>query len=671
MATKNVLSLIDSSVYGSRAELFVSQIAAGEDTHAIAVERGIRFFNGQNDDSGVLWTGATGLEVVIPTLGDIIANPVTLKGIVAASAAENWPDGQNGDMVYIGEACTFASEACEAGDMAVWYEGAWHVIQGENQVAILGTAENNVVTANLSDGATSVLSVEGKTLSLAVDYEAIDSKIVLTKNTAMSDILLRNGSVSVAAMSLALSKENDSVLNISKAESITYGSALADGTVNFGDTKVLVSDDINWDAGSLGSIVKNSAAVSASVSHNLAIGKANESDGASGVYVTDITAIQGISFVDGTSVDKSLAFVSGLTADTSNAKSFVSGIHAWTVADSDNPADFTIPGAVTAPSAANTFVTGLSSEGSDVVTGVTVGTVSVVSGDDFLASLSSEGSDVVTSVSFGSATLDTNASWFFSGLDSNGSDVITSVSFGTVSLYSDNTFASSAIVAASVSDHVLTFNTGSFMTPVNVSFSGYSVSSKGFETAGVSLTGFSSSTGGFVKGAISQADSVITKGGFTTSAVSLAAGAEISYYVDKATEHAYVADMSYVKLSYTEASFSKNTPVIENPTITATIAANTFAVDYSGAALPSLSFDAPTGTLSASVATALSTSTYSWAGIDVTKQNAVEIPGAYSLTSDSTATGAITVAAASDYGVTGEISLAENLFVTDVEISHS
>ena len=63
----------------SPAANYIQQINAGNATHDIAVKNGIKFFNGGTE---IDWNGTQELEVVIPTLADIVANPVVLKGVI-------------------------------------------------------------------------------------------------------------------------------------------------------------------------------------------------------------------------------------------------------------------------------------------------------------------------------------------------------------------------------------------------------------------------------------------------------------------------------------------------------------------------------------------------------------------------------------------------------------
>ena len=101
------------------------------------------------------------------------------------------------------------------------------------------------------------------------------------------------------------------------------------------------------------------------------------------------------------------------------------------------------------------------------------------------------------------------------------------------------------------------------------------------------------------------------------------------------------------------------------------IPASTVAVDLNAGTLPTFTVGAATGTLTGSVGTTLTSTTYAWNGIDATKMAAVSIPGAYTLVSDSAVAG-LDVAAPSTYNVAnGQITIAADSFVTDVLIDGS
>lgn len=643
---------------GTSASNYIQQINAGNVTHDIAVKNGIKFFNGSTEIS---WDGKQEVEVVIPTLADIVANPVVLKGVIN-KAGDIPTDPQPGYLVYIGTTGKYFTPevACEAGDMAVYYDGKWNVIQGENQVSLEASA------LALGKTAQSAITVEGQTLTLAVDYDDVRKNTKVRKN-APTTISVAGAGVSVAPMNIALKKADDSTDDISTAVSIDLPTKLANGAVTI--DSVLEASNFTFTSGSFPTISKNGAAVSASVSHNMSIGKANAEDGANGDYLTSVVAIKGVSVVDAASGDSgAFGFVSGLAAAT--GKSFISGIHTWTTTDADKPADITVPGAVSAAAAKNTFVSGFSTavgDSGDVVSSITVGAVTIAAGEGILTGVSTTGSDFVSSVTFGTAISDNKNQWFYNGLGEEGDagDVVTSVAFGTTKLVSDSTYAASAMVSATVSDHVLSFSTGSFMTPVNISVSGQEVKKKSFTKSGVSLSGFSYASKGFTTGSLSQAATSVSFKNVLTGSVTLTQGADTKYYFDKEESNAYTPLMSYKKLTTTDATFTKNSPALQNTTITATIPSNTFAVSLEGGSLPTFAVGAPTRTITGTVGTELTTDHKEWLGVNPDKKN-IPVVGAYTLTSDSSVAG-IAVAAAGDYDVKeGTVTIAADSFVTDV-----
>ena len=654
---------------GTSASEWIQEIQAGETTHAIAVKHGIKFFNGSQDTTGVEWDGVQDLEVIIPTLADIVSNPVTLKGVI--DAAENIPSSaSNGDLYYIGtDGVTVGGQLCEAGDMAIYYNNAWHVISGENQVSIVPAANNGVASVLLSGTASNLITVEGKTLALGVDYSALHDVVSVDK-AGTEGLTVSGGKVNVAAKYIGLSQANGSTLDIAETVSFSLPTALASGAVTI--DSVFQASDFTFTSGSFPTIAKNTETISVTASHSMSISKSG-ADGATGDYVTDVVAIKGVSFGAGSSTSaEDLAYVGSLAA--ASGKSFVSGIHAWREADADAVPAFTVYGSVNASAEDNTFVTGLSSVAAasgDVVSSVTVGTVSIADGAGILTGIDTSGSDFVSSISFGTAISDSANAWFYDGL-TEGNDVVTAVDFGSTTLVADSSsnFAGSAVVAASVSNHVLSFSTGSFMTPVSVSVSGQGTTKAGFTKSGVSLSGFSYASKGFTTGSLSQADTTISYKSFVTAAVSLSQDS-VKYYLDKEEEHAYAATMSYVKLNTTDATMSKNTPVLVNPDITAAIPANQVAVALSGGVLPTFSVGEATGSISGTVGTALASDTFSFLGIDSTKS--ATIPGAYTLVEDSaTFTGAISVAEADQYDVTNAtVAIPSGAFVSDVYVDSS
>ena len=675
MAKTTALSFI-----GTPSENYIQQITALEGTFDIAPYHKIVFYDGAAAVSGIEWNGTQDLEVVIPTIADLVKDPVKFAGTVDASDGTiSWTSGhgntaQKGDLVYMTADCTFNTIACEAGDMAI-YDGAnWHVVTGENQVTINAAAaavSGNDNLFSITGTAKTLLSVEGKTLSVAIDYADVRSKLGLVFNDAVTRDV-DNAKVTVSTVKLAVSEVAGTSSDITTSVSFDLPTALADGTVTINES-VLTSGNFTFNSGAFPTIVKNEA-VEASVSHNLSIGKSSVADSTDGDYVTSVDAIKAVSFTTTTSDgEPDFAYVANISA--SGTKSFVSGIHAWTNADDETAPDFTVPGIVTAASENNTFVSGFSeaSDAGDLISSITVGGVTIgASGENnvLVTGLSGAGSTVVTDVTFGSISFVAGSN-FVTGLgdtEASTGDVVTTVDFGTTTLVSDDNAAAkaAAIVSATVSNHVLSFTTANFMKPVAVQVTGQSVSKKQFTKGSASLTGFSFTSDALTFGGISQAATTISYRSLLTGEVTLTQESA-KYYLDKDSQDQYVAEMAYVDWSYTAAAVSKNTPVLENTSnMKATIPANTFAVALStDGVLPSLSIAEPNGTLTASVGTALSTSEVAFLAVSAGKKD-IAIPS-FSLVSVAAEEEGISVAVGGNYDVTGgTVTILSNTFVKDV-----
>ena len=673
--------LNDNSVMGlvgTSSANWINKINDGTTAHDLTVVNGITFFNGKGDTSGIKWDGIQELEVIIPTLSDIVSNPVVLKGVI--DSTDDIPESaSNGDLLYIGTTGTYWNQACEAGDMAIYYNNAWHVISGENQITInadAATASGNDYVFSITGTPKTILDVEGKTVSLKIDYADVRSKIAVVKNNQDVTLTVDNGQVVVAPTYLGLVQAQGSTKDISTSVSIDLPTALASGAVTI--DPVLQESDFTFNGGAFPTAVKNSSALTVSATHNMTIGKEYSSNGDNGDYITNVSAIKGISFVQGTESSNVLSYVSGLVAAT--GKTFVSGIHVYNSETDTGDADLTIAGIPTIDAAANTFVSGLSSEeaaSGDVLSSISVGAVTIGTGSDVLTGLSGGTNAVVTSVTFGDAVKNTSLDWFLTGLgesNTTSGDVVTGVTVGATSLIADNgsQFAGSAMVSASVSNHVLTFTTGSFMQPVALSKAADTVTYKSFNTAGVSLSGFTQTSDVFTKGGISQATTTMSYKSLLSKAVTLTGGTSVSYKFDKAEEHAYDVVRDYKDISYTNATVSKNSPKLENTSITATIASGAVVVDLSDGTLPTLAIGSATGTISGTVGTALTTTSVSWLGVDESEK-VIDVVGGYTLSVvASDAEGAVTVASASTYGVAnGTVTIASDTFVTDVTVDGS
>ena len=628
---------------------YIKQINAGGAIHDIAVEHGITFYNGSSE---IVWDGQQPVEVVIPTLADIVASPVVLKGVIE-KPADVPQKPSNGDLVYIGVSGSYFTPAvaCEAGDMAVYYNSAWHVISGENQISLISPDEStgNKVAA-LGKTAVDVLDVEGKKLSLAIDYADVRKNVSVSLNPE-TVVNVLGGKVSVSGKSINLSQANGTTTDITTAVSINLPTALKSGDVTISDT-VLSSGDFTFKSGSFPTISKNTKPITVNASHNMSV----VASGA-GSFVTGVDAIKSVTFEGASVGDAAIAYVSGIKSKT--GKSFVSGIHAHGAADGNTPADFTVAGVVTAAAESNTFATGFgaASTSGDVVSAVTVGKVT----GTFVTGLSGNGTSVVTSVKVGDAAQESTREWFVTGLADNAS-AVTGVNFGSVVVTPQT---SSAIVSASVNNHILSFTPGNFMTSATAALSGTGVTTKAFTKGGVKLTGFSSTSDTLKTGSVSQEAASISYKSLNTGVVTLSQET-VGYHLDKANSTEYDALMGYKKFLLTDATVTKSGASLSNTGITATIPADSVAVGLNAGTLPSLSIGAPSKTISGTVDTTLTTSSVSWLGVKEANKE-ITIPGAYSLVEVSEGGVEVAVANASGYNVdNATVTIGKDQFVKDV-----
>lgn len=628
---------------------YIEQINADNATYDIVVKSGITFYNGS---SKIVWDGKQPVEVVIPTLADIVANPVVLKGVINKSNVPT--SGSNGDLYYIGETGEYFGVVCEAGDMAIYYDGKWNVISGENQIQLAGTTDdsgNHSVV--LSETAAKVIDVEGKALNLSVNYEDILGKITADGNGEKT-IALKDGKTVISGKYLTLSSSTANSKDITTSVSIDLPTGLASGAVSI-PNKVLVSDNFTFTSGSFPTIKMNAAPITVNATHNMTIAASGSGD-----FVTDVTAIKGVSLSDvSDKVNSDIAYVASLS--TVASKSFVSGIHAHGAADADKTPDFTVPGVVTADASVNTFVTGVEDSTSGLVSSITVGAVT----GDFVTGLEGKGTSVLTSVTFGDANLDTSGkrSWFVTGLEGD-AEAVTGVTFGEVVVTPQT---SAAVVSASVNNHVLSFTTGNFMTSATAVLSGTGVTKKPFTRGGVKLTGFSSASDTLKIGSVSQAETTISYKSLTTGAVTLSQGAT-GFHFDKAESAVYKPIMGYKKVNVTAADVSKVGAVLQNTAITANIPVDQVVVGLNAGTLPSLTIAAPTGELSGTVGTELTTVSKGWLAVDPDKKL---IAGAtWSLVgTDASGAGVVEVANAGTYDVKGNTVIEKDSFIAAVKVS--
>jgi hypothetical protein len=85
---------------------WISQINAGGTVYDIATHHGITFVEG-NNGAKTVWNGLTDLEVIIPSITDIVQTPIEFAGTVGADGKITWVNGHSeaeaGSLVFITE----------------------------------------------------------------------------------------------------------------------------------------------------------------------------------------------------------------------------------------------------------------------------------------------------------------------------------------------------------------------------------------------------------------------------------------------------------------------------------------------------------------------------------------------------------------------------------------
>ena len=346
---------------------WISQINAGGTTYDIATHHGITFKDGSNG-SATVWNGLTDLEIIIPSITDIVKTPVEFAGTVGENGAISWATGHGteakvGNLLFITKDCDFGGEACEAGDMAIYDGTNWNVVSGENQVEIKGDMKNNVSTIAIGS-AKDVLSVEGKTLALTLDYDEINNHIS-TKND-VTYATVEFDAMTVGSKYIKLESGGGKSETIGSEQTIKNAIKLNDGKVTFSTSENIATNvDFGvFSQGTLPEFTKN----------------AKKDFIVTGGSVNKVT---GSDFVDGAAFEKALAedankitVVDSITrVDGTN---FVTGVHNTT--DSET-ADFTIKGYMTTVKENVQFVEGIAG-GLNPVTSISEGNFELVSGSE-------------------------------------------------------------------------------------------------------------------------------------------------------------------------------------------------------------------------------------------------------------------------------------------------
>ena len=581
----------------TKVENWISQINAGGTIYDIATHHGITFKDGKNDSTGTTWTGLTDIEIVIPNITDIVQNPVEFAGTVDKSGEITWATGhtkaETGSLVFILEDCTFAGNVCEAGDMAIYDGSSWKVVTGENQVSIVGN--NGEAKTTIAIGpAKDVLTVEGKTLTLSLDYTDLNKHVSIAKGgSATAPVVF--GNMTVGTTYVGLTQATGKEETIGETVTLQKASKLTNGEVAFTGISGLVTDVTfgTFDAGSLHQIVMNSEDKTFGVTG----GSLTLSSGQTTGHFVDSVSLGNVTFSGANQGDNgAFTLVNGISAG--EGQSFVTNV--------DGQSTFTVAGCLQPTTGADTqFVTNTG----NYVTGLNKGSFTLTSGDALVTG-------------FGSET-------------TTKGDVISSVE---VTANNDT----SVLNEAKVENHVLSFGAKNVASGVTVTPKYKSLTKTGF----------------------TYADPTVQTTAFTTSGFTKAS--DVTYTLGTAQETTYTTTTSYYKLNTPELVVTKGGYELSNTGMIATVPANTFAVNVSGGALPSLTNGSVSrqANITGSVAT----------GLDYVNQNSfialssakITMPGAYSLT-ESNVEGAIEV------GKNGELA-ANNAtidlssFVTNVEI---
>ena len=599
---------------------WIKQIAAGGQTYDIAVAHGLTFKTGTKTQA---WDGISDVEVVIPTLSDLVSSPIVFAGTVDENGTITWASGyssaQKGYLVYIQKDCTFEGEICEAGDMAVYDGGAWRVISGENQVSIkTGTTPAEGATeVVLSADAKSVLYVEGKELALKLPAELLKG-VDVTKNV---DKVISFNEGAIAAVdgkwiTLNYTPAAEATA-IGSNKTIALPSALESGVVKFsGDTSLVKPSDITaaWTAGTDGN--HQSAEVSVTVSGNVTLNKGTGEDFVTGWTPTTDSFVKSavksatLSVVTSKKDNETIAvnpFVASNPTFSNDATLFGTSIVTATA-----NVDFTIPGAVS--------VSGESSKPSS--NGVVVN---------------------VTLPTLGDATSFTDVNYVAADASTG---VITSIANPTVTVNNGDVVAS-----ATVSEHVLTFTTATVTATATQGAATYKKAQ--YKKTVVS------NTPGISYGSIQTADGQGYK--LNKQAVNATFTPGAINYMGVQTTDVGAADKAsaYTGLTPTRGAYKAALSAA------GTIDAGKVITSVTDAKVPVLGTISATGKISGSVATALTTSNVT-VGEFANDSASINI-GTWALGESNTeVSGGIAVGKNGQAQVTGAITIVSGTYVTEV-----
>ena len=545
---------------------WISQINAGGTVYDIATHHGITFREG-NDGAATVWNGLTDLEVVIPSIADIVQSPIEFAGTVIAGGEISWNTGHGetaeaGNLLFVTVDCTFAGQACEAGDMAIYDGTKWNIVSGENQVKIVGAKQADIDDINRTvvavGAAKDVLVVEGKALSLTLDYADLnDNHVQLTKGDTVG-VDFKN--ITVGDAYVKLSQGTGTKVTVGEDVKFNRATALKEGKVSINLDKVVTEVSFGeFTPGSFPTVTKNGVT-------NLDVTGGSVVAGAGNDYVSSVT-VNPVTFDKANADDvNKITVLTSLTPG--DGTEFFSGIHATTT---DETADLTIKGYAVPTDGMNTkFVKGLE-DGLTPVTSITAGDFKLISGSDLVTGLEGGVTGVVTAVS---ATVN------------NDTDVFSS---------------------ASVTNHVLTFGTTKVASGVTVTPTITNFTKAGFQYTAPTATNTNFVTSGFTN------------------------VADTNYTFGRTKETTYSATPEMWKLNTPELTVNKGAYTLDRTDMKVTIGADLFATGLTGGVLPSLApSNATKSDISATVGTELTFAEQTVHAVKATASE-ITLPGAYTL----------------------------------------
>ena len=546
---------------------WISQINAGGTTYDIATHHSVTFVEG-NGGAKTVWNGLTDLEVVIPSITDIVQTPIEFAGTVDADGNITWVNGHSeaeaGSLVFITENCTFDGKPCEKGDMAIYDGTKWYTVSGEHQIEIHGTADNNNKVTVAVGAAADVLTVEGKTLTLTLDYAELDKHVALEKGEVTSVVF--DQSCAVDSIGIKLNKGTAKPTTIGKEQTINNATALANGTVKLENATGLVNG-ITWGTFTPGTATTSSK--NTDTTFEVSGGALSlSSKQTSGAFV-DTVAIKPVTFEGATSgEDGSISMLTGITAG--KGSKFFNGIHATIEGET---ADLTIKGYL-APTkgVSTTFVEGLAGTDKPVVGIETAGKFELTSGANA----------VVTG--FGAAA--------------SSGDVVSNVNL----TYKNDT---SVLNEATVTDHVLSFGKTDVTSNVSATYN-----YKSLQTSTFKLT-----------------DPELKYGTFVSSG--FANVADTDYTFNRLEETVYTPSSASYKLNTPSLDVTYGTYTFNDNGMKAAVPAQTFVTTVTPGQLPSLTDSTfSTTTVTGTVDTALTATEIKF---NVLNSTSIDMPGDYTL----------------------------------------